>query len=270
MNFGTSDLPEVKFVFKGECGIATLAPYLLSLYHYPKKYSVPVREKMLEFLIRRDYLVSASKITDKGVLSGLKTVNKVADDGRQYSQVVYGRDIQRLLFSHVPGFKLEVDCDAGGEYHSSDEMVEDVYSFFFGKKISFKRVFAGHYFTDDEIKKLLNGDTISVECKTRFGDVFIATGMIKHVPKYNSSEMCYRFCDDEMEDNPQWYKVKKERYKQAMLKMAFIGNRQNMSFHKSTCKYAPLSASKAVGFMFYKDAIEQGYKPCNACRPCDV
>lgn len=47
-----------------------------------------------------------------------------------------------------------------------------------GKEVSFKRIWSGHTFTDDEIKKLLNGETITIACKSKNGKDFTASGKL--------------------------------------------------------------------------------------------
>ena len=267
MNFGTTELPDVRFSYKDDCGIVSLSRRLVSAYHYPLKYAEPIRDKMVKYFIDNGYLISVNEISDKGRDIGITLVDRMTEDNRQYKQVVYSKSAQRMIFAHIPGFKLEVDCDSGGEYHSGDEMVEDMYSLAFGKKISFKRVFASHYFSDEEVQALLRGDEITIPCKTKFGNSFEATGTVKYLQAYNSQDMCYRFSDQEMETNPNWYKVKQERYKQKLMNAPFIGNKKNMLYHTSNCKFAPINLAKRVAFSTKEEAENNNYKACNYCKP---
>lgn len=56
------------------------------------------------------------------------------------------------------------------------------------KKIRFKREWGGHKFTDDEVAKLLNGDTISFEAVSKnTGNTYTATGKLQE-QKYNGNK----------------------------------------------------------------------------------
>lgn len=46
-----------------------------------------------------------------------------------------------------------------------------------------------------------------------------------------------------------------------------IGNRYNNSFHKPSCRYAPLNKTKRIEFASRDDAVNAGYRPCRSCNP---
>ena len=46
-----------------------------------------------------------------------------------------------------------------------------------------------------------------------------------------------------------------------------IGNRNNNSYHRSDCRYAPRDPNKRVEFNSIAEAQQAGYRPCNSCNP---
>lgn len=65
-----------------------------------------------------------------------------------------------------------------------DDMPEYAHGNFEGQDVKFKRVWAGHRFTDDEVDKLLAGETISFTANKKEGGTFPATGNLAH-QEYN-------------------------------------------------------------------------------------
>ena len=47
----------------------------------------------------------------------------------------------------------------------------------------------------------------------------------------------------------------------------YIGNRNNRSFHKPDCEYAPRKLEKRIEFTSRGEAFFAGYKPCGTCKP---
>lgn len=75
---------------------------------------------------------------------------------------------------------------------SNCEKVKGVWN---GEEVTFKRVWNGHYFSDDEVKRLLAGESVTLESINRWGKPSSATGSLKHYT-YKGRD-CFGFQIDE-------------------------------------------------------------------------
>ena len=114
---------------------------------------------------------SGHRFTDKEVASLLagETVSfdAVSKEGRPYTATgTLGESTfkGRKIF----GFQLAPRADVG-------DMVSGTFK---RKKVSFKRTFSGHRFTDEEVEALLAGKTISFEAISKAGNPYTATGAL--------------------------------------------------------------------------------------------
>ena len=114
---------------------------------------------------------SGHRFTDAEVTSLLagETVSfdAVSKEGRPYTATgALGESTfkGRKIF----GFQLAPRADA-------DDMVSGTFK---RKKVSFKRTFSGHRFTDEEVEALLAGKTISYEATSKAGNPYTATGAL--------------------------------------------------------------------------------------------
>ena len=73
------------------------------------------------------------------------------------------------------GFTPDFDRNSGGH----DGQTKYIRGSFDGKEISFKRVWGGHMFTDEEVSKLLNGEVIEVSYQDKYGHARKANGQLK-------------------------------------------------------------------------------------------
>ncbi|MCQ2459054.1 MAG: hypothetical protein MJ081_01645 [Ruminococcus sp.] len=46
-----------------------------------------------------------------------------------------------------------------------------------------------------------------------------------------------------------------------------VGNRNNKSYHKANCRFAPSNRLKRVEFWSVEEAINASYTPCQSCNP---
>lgn len=76
------------------------------------------------------------------------------------------------------GFKLDRDKLKRDREKAREADPNRATGMFKGKKINFKRVWGGHRFSDDEVQKLLAGEKINFQAKSKRGTEYTATGTL--------------------------------------------------------------------------------------------
>lgn len=115
------------------------------------------------------YLLKEKIPTDKVKEINISYVRRKKKNGEKYSYIKYGKRAQEYVARVFPQLKEKIDEDHGGKYVSQNS--DYVKGEFHGEVISFKRVFDGHSFTDEEAEKLLNGEEIEYEDTEKGGTV---------------------------------------------------------------------------------------------------
>lgn len=114
--------------------------------------------EVTEKLFKMMELVGKGKITYKEVIDSATAVV-------QKDKAVFIRNSKKLkeTIGEVKG--LSAQERVSGEFN--------------GQPVSFKREFAGHRFSDDEVKQLLAGETIRIKCKSKNGSPYSVEGQLE-------------------------------------------------------------------------------------------
>ena len=149
-------------------------------------YAYVIRSKVTGFLQKEGYIVreeKRTKPTKKGQELGISETEGVSEKGESYVTLLYGRAAQELIAEKLPEFKEEVDREHGGTYKKGMRRIGEnggqassgdalrARGLFYGREISFKRVYAAHIFSDEEVQRLLNGEILSFQRENGEGDI---------------------------------------------------------------------------------------------------
>ncbi len=156
--------PTGKFEYREDEKVSQLAGDFLDRQGVSPIYSSMVTRKILDYL-RKEGLIKAaaqgSAPTEKGTSLGIYSKGFVSNEtGETYTTNMFGERIQEILWDKIPEFVKSVDDEHGGQYHRT----VDIYARgrFNGEDVAFKRKLDGHWFTDEEVEKLLRGETVTI------------------------------------------------------------------------------------------------------------
>lgn len=160
------------------------------------------------------YRFSDDEVADlvNGEEIGFNVKNKDGDDvavkGILAVQEYEGKDKKKHKYL---GFKYT-------EYTNLNPLKERVYGTFNGEQISFKRIWGGHRFSDDEVNAMLSGGTISFMLTGKDGEEYEVRGHLAK-QKYNGTVFYGFEKEDTRESNPDYctgmFKGKKVTFKRS-------------------------------------------------------
>lgn len=140
----------------------------LSSNNYPEYYCNMLTKRVISQLMALGMICLSGKVkepTQKGIRSGIGIEGRVRNNGELYKVLVYDEGMQKMIYKMLPTLKEGLDNESGGEYlpkHIRSKLKDSDYAsgIFYGFKIHFRRNYGPNYFSEDEIKKLLNGEVI--------------------------------------------------------------------------------------------------------------
>lgn len=91
-----------------------------------------------------------------------------------------GEDLQDAYDANIPDEEYyDYDIPETEDNGGSPVIIERARGLFFGHEVSFKRVFSNHRFTDDEVRRLLQGEIIEITYQTKDAQEKTTTGRLQ-------------------------------------------------------------------------------------------
>ena len=167
------------------------------------KYAHLLNRKIYSYLRSAEYITFCESTytnitTDKGFFAGLIQEPRIDSYGRHYNAILLSEKAMNEIAPLIMNFKEAIDRENGGLYFTSAEKKAMAQGTFQGRHIKFKRLFAKHFFTDDEIRQLLNGETITIS-SVRGDETVHYTGHIQALQN-DAGYTYYRFVPDFSDD----------------------------------------------------------------------
>mgnify|MGYP000859877607 CR=1 FL=1 len=128
-----------------------------------------------------------AKNTQIGSVEGTRFIHQLMDEvrkGLKTPKETYD-EFNQLLISDMEIIKnTHLNWDDLFKKGKQKEFVEGVWQ---GRQVRFNRVYGSHRFSDDEVEKLLNGETIEIELEDKSGTLVKASGSLQEL-EYKGSK----------------------------------------------------------------------------------
>ncbi len=178
---------------------------LIKKYGLEEFYLEPLARELRDFLFKEGYAEQKegqpTKVpTEKGKQIGLYMKDGMTKDGKPFSSMVFDQSAQDMVARKIPEFVKYIDAVSGGKYRPPRPALPKniISGIFWGKKVFFNRNFADHTFTDDEVKRLLEGKLIPISYTDKNWVKRSGIGHLQCVPR-NGKTYCQfimsRFAD---------------------------------------------------------------------------
>ncbi len=141
---------------------------------------------------RENGYIQDRTVTELGESAGLRNVTLTKENGDTFVTYLISRSMQEELFNEIPSFKENLDRHDERTGNVAYELRKT--GIFNGEEVYFgNAVYKRHNFTSDEMRRLYNGETITITCQNYDGFEYTATGSLVYTGEIVDGKKKVRF-----------------------------------------------------------------------------